>query len=104
MDITKSKRTIINEIMYSKSTSYHLCFLVYSYKRDDGITARFSHCFQSCPLPEKSGKKIIHHITDYFNTFSKTFAFLCPREKPFLPEIALNVNGIIDKLWLCVVY
>ena len=41
MEITKSNRIIINEIMYSLSIA------ITSFLGDDGITAQLLHCFPS---------------------------------------------------------
>ena len=65
MEITKSKRIIIKEIMYSLSIA------TTSFRGDDGITARLLHCFQSYLLSDVPTKDIIQQILCFFNIFSK---------------------------------
>ena len=60
MEITKSKRIIINEIMYSLSIA------ITSFQGDDGITAQLLHCFQSYLLTDFSDK---NNIQTYFLLF-----------------------------------
>ena len=55
MDITKSNRIIIKEIMYSLSIA------TTSFKRDDSITIQLLHCFQSYLLSDFP-TKILYNI------------------------------------------
>ena len=64
MDITKSNRIIINEIMYSLSIAITPFF-----KRDDSITIQLLHCFQSYLLldfPTKTLYNIFYIISTSF--------------------------------------
>jgi len=78
MEITKSKRIIIKEIMYSLSiatTSFH---------GDDSITAQLLRLFRSHLLSDFSNKIIIQHNLYYFNIYlSKTDTFYIDYPNPF---------------------
>lgn len=60
MEITKSNRTIIKQIMYSLSIA------VTSFLGDDGITAQLLHCFQILPLSDCSDFDIIYYLLIHF--------------------------------------
>ena len=55
MEITKSKRTIIKQIMYSKSIA------ITSFHGDDGITAQQLHCFKSY-LYRNNPTRVLYNI------------------------------------------
>ncbi len=67
MEITKSNRIIINEIMYSLSIA------ITPFQGDDSITAQLLHCFQSYLLSDFSNKK---YYTTYFVFFQYLFTKL----------------------------
>ena len=78
MEITKSNRIIINEIMYSLSTA------ITSFHGDDSITAQLLHCFQSYLLSDFSDKKyyktdivLFQHISIKIMTMQKNLSFKC---------------------------
>ena len=67
MEITKSKRIIINEIMYSFSIA------TTSFCGDDSITAQLLHCFQSSLLSDFPTKLLYNTFYIISTSFYKNF-------------------------------
>ena len=88
MEITKSKRIIINEIMYSFSIA------TTSFRGDDSITAQLLHCFQSY-LCRISPTKILYNI---FHIFSTSF---CKKQKRFYKtfDSFYKIPNVIYNMW-----
>ena len=96
MEITKSSRIIIKEIMYSLSIA------TTSFQGDDGITAQLLHCFQSYLLSDFSDRSTIQYILYYFNIFLQNFLLLHIKQKRFyktfdrfykISDIVYNVHN-----------